>query len=97
MDVKKRLLDIMEYLTRQVEEDDCTPEEMESIFEAIVNNLRMKATVKDIAKFYGQKEANVRNVISRNYIPEKDKPVRRVMYPLGRIMSFIPSSWKHTN
>lgn len=87
----------MEYITYQLENDDCTPEEMESIFEAIVKNLRMKATVKDIAKFYGQNEANVRNVISRNYIPEKDKPVRRVMYPLGRIMSFIPSSWKHTD
>lgn len=95
INAKKRLLDLLEFFSKQVEEDECTIDEMESIFRTVTREINARATVREMSEFFGQPEANVRNLISRKLIPGKDKPVRRVTYPLGRIMNIIPDSWKH--
>lgn len=95
IDVKKRLIDLLEFFAKQVEEDECTIDEMESAFKVLTREINARATVKELSDFYGQPEANVRNVLSRNYVPGKDKPVRRVTYHLGRFISAVPKSWKH--
>lgn len=84
-------------MERQVEDDECTPDEMDSIMRFVVENLQTRGTVKEFAEFYGKEESAVRNVLSRNYIPKKDKPTRRVTYRLGFLMSIMPNSWRREN
>lgn len=95
VDVKKRLLDLLAFFASQVENDECTIDEMESVFKVMTREINARATVKELSGFFGQPEANVRNVISRNYVSGKDKPTRRVSYHLGRFIAAMPASWKH--
>lgn len=95
INAKKRLLDVLEFLARQVEEDECTIDEMESIFKTITKEVNARATVKELSTFFGQSEANVRNVISRNYVSGREKPRRRVTFRLGNFMDAMPRTWTH--
>lgn len=92
--IKRILSDILDYLKYQVDNDKCTPEEMKSIHDAIVNNVNVEATVQDIATHYGQSESNVRNVIARRIT---DRPKRRVHYNLARVIRHIPKSWRRVS
>lgn len=93
MDIKKVILNILDYLRYQVENDKCTSEELKSILEMVSESMEISATIKDMAEFYGQSESNVSNVISRRPIPKSQKPKRRVYYNLAFFSKLIPKSW----
>lgn len=88
--IKSILLNVIAYLYNQVYNDKCTTEEMKSIYNAIVGNIKIDATVSDIANHYGQSESNVRNVIARTYI---GKPKRRVFYDFTQFFKNAPKTW----
>lgn len=91
--MKRFLLDILDYLKYQLEHDKCTSQELKSIYEAIDKNLEIDASISDIAEFYKQSDANVRNVISRNYKDKSAQPKRRVMYNFAWFRKIVPKSW----
>lgn len=87
---KRIILEVLDYLRYQVDNDRCTPEEMRSFANTIEDNLDIECTVQDIAERYKQSPSNVRNVLSRNFMP---KPKRRVHYSFSKFIKFIPKSW----
>lgn len=89
--IKDVVLDILDYLRYQAANGGCTEEEMQSIYESTLKNIQVDATIKDIAKHYGQSESNVRNAVARSYV---GKPKRRVYYNLIEFVKHIPKSWK---
>lgn len=88
---KRVLIEILDYLKYKLVNDDCTPEEMRSILNMTEDNLQIHATTKDIAERYHQSRSNVRNVLSRNFMP-KPKYVR--LYDYMKFLKNIPKRWK---
>lgn len=88
--IKRVLLEILDYMRYQVENDRCTLEEMKSLADTITDNTEIQCTAQDIAERYGQSRSNVRNVLSRNFMP---KPKRRVYYNFAKFIKFIPKRW----
>lgn len=89
--IKRVVLEILDYLKYQVENDKCSMEELQSIESILSDNLEIDCTSEDIAKRYNQSRSNVRNVLSRNFMP---KPKRRVYYNFTKFIKFVPKSWK---
>lgn len=91
--MKQFVLDILDYMRGEVENDKCTPQQLQSVADFAKTELKAQGTIDDIAKFYGQSRNNVSNVISRRPIPKDKKPQRRVLYDIGWIASIVPQSW----
>lgn len=78
---------ILEYKTRH---GSITVDDMRSILSVLEAGGGVKATIRDIAGYYGKKEVDVRNVIHRNLMP---KPIRRLYYDFGRFRKIAPKKW----
>lgn len=87
---KRVILEVLDYLKYKVLNDDCTLEELRSFQDVITDNLDINCTTQDLAERYGQSRSNVRNALSRNFMP---KPKRRVYYNFSKFISFIPKRW----
>ena len=92
MDGKKILSEILSYYKYKVDNDLCTPEEMDSACKVLQENMEMYGTIEDFAKFFGVSESNVRAVISRKVL---DKPKRRVFYRFQSLLKNAPASWRN--
>lgn len=92
--MKKAILEILDFCRYKVVNDKCTPEELKSFYDIATKELDIRGSVSDLAEFYGQSRSNVSNVISRRYIPGKEKPKRQVTYRFGWFASIMPESWK---
>lgn len=68
----------------------CTPAQIKSVYNALVNNLEMDASLDEMAEHFGQSKSNVSNIISRRFI---GKPKRKVLYPLHKIIKIVPRNW----
>lgn len=93
MDAKKILIEILDYYKYKIDNDLCTPEEIESVSKMVQSNLELYGTIEDIAKFYGVPESRIRNTINRKLI---DKPKRRVYYRFLRFMRIAPEKWRNS-
>lgn len=91
---KRVILEVLDYLRFQVLNDRCTAEEIRSFAEAVEHNLDIECTTQDIAERYNQSRSNVRNVLSRNFMP---KPKRRVYYSFSKFIKYIPKRWVRDN
>jgi galactitol-specific phosphotransferase system IIB component len=91
--IKSKILEVLDFLKFQVENDKCTVAELRSINDALIDNMDVDATAKDLADFYHTSEKNVRNIASRTFHTEK--PKRKVFYNLKWFRKIIPNAWKH--
>lgn len=92
---RKLLINVCDYLKSQLEdESECSMEEIESIAKIASRELDARGTISDFAKFYGQSESNVKNVIGRRFIPKDERPKRQVTYRLGWFDRMKPKSWE---
>lgn len=91
--MKELVSNMLGYWKYQVDHDKCTPEELRRYADIGIKELSSLATAEDLAKYYNQSEANVRNVIHRNYAPADKKPKRRTFYDFGWFTSVMPKSW----
>lgn len=94
MPVKRVVLEILDYLKYQVENDRCTPEELKSIKDSLVDNLDIECTSSDIAEIYGQTRSNARVALGRRWIP---KPKTRKLYNFAKFVQYLPRTWKRVN
>lgn len=88
--IKGLVLEILDFYRYKILSDKCTPEDLETIFDALDKNIISEASIKDIAEYYGQSESNVRNIASRKII---DKPKRRVFYNFAKFVQIVPVGW----
>ena len=89
--LKHNLSEIIGYIKYKVDNDLCTPEEIESVSKMAMENLKLYGTIEDLAKFYEVQESKVRNTINRKMI---EKPKRRVYYRFLSFMKIVPNKWK---
>lgn len=92
--IKDVIVNILDHLKYQVVNDKCTPDELKSIQNSLIDNLDIDCTCEDIATMYGQSRSNVRNVLSRNFMP---KPRRKTYYNFAKFITFIPKSWRRSH
>lgn len=88
---KRIIIEVLDYLKYKVLNDDCTLEELRSISDTIGENLDINCTTKDLSEYYGQSQSNIRNVLTRNFMP---KPKRKTYYSFSKFIKFIPKSWR---
>ena len=89
--LKNNLSEIIGYIKYKVDNDLCTPEEIESVSKMAMENLKLFGTIEDLAKFYDVPESKVRNTINRKMI---EKPKRRVYYRFLSFLKIVPEKWK---
>lgn len=92
--IKRELLEILDFEKDKIQKDRCTAEDFKSVHRILSKYLCSEATVADLSEFFGQPEANIRNVISRRYVPPEKKPKRRVYYNFTWFASLVPKSWR---
>lgn len=90
MNVNKFLIETLDYYKQRIENDSCTMEELNSIFNTLMENMEIHGSISDFAKFYGVPENQVRATISRKLIA---KPKRKLLYPFQKFLKIIPESW----
>lgn len=89
--LKHNLSEIIGFIKYKVDNDLCTPEEIEAVSKMAMENLKLYGTIEDLAKFYEVPESKVRNTINRKMI---EKPKRRVYYRFLSFMKIVPNKWK---
>lgn len=88
---KKIVLEFLDFLKYKVENDLLTMEDINSIAEVIKEDLKIVATIEDLAAFYCQPSGNVWTLINRRMI---QKPQRRVYYSFNAFQKIVPEKWK---
>ena len=91
--LKNNLSELIGYIKYKVDNDLCTPEEIESVSKMAMENLELYGTIEDMAKFYGVQESKVRNTINRKMV---EKPKRRVYYRFISFMKIVPDKWRNS-
>lgn len=91
--IKQVIIDILDYLKWEVANDRCTPDQLQSIHDALSGKLSVEATADDLAEYFGKRKENVRNVLSRSPMP---RPKRRVYYSFTSFLKHMPKSWRNT-
>ena len=88
--MREALADMFDILAYKVRNGAMTADDMRAILTALEAGGGIKATISDLAAFYGKKEVDVRNVLHRRYLP---RPSRRTYYDFGVFRDIVPKSW----
>lgn len=88
---KKLVIEFLDFLKYKVENDLLSMDDIDSIARAITQDLKIVATIDDLAAFYCQSNGNVRSLISRRML---QKPQRRVYYSFNAFSKIAPEKWK---
>ena len=88
--MRDALADFLGMLAHKARTGRLTDDDAATLYRAIHDAGGIRATVKDIAGYYGQSENNVRHVINRNLLPA---PERRVYHDFAAFRKKVPSSW----
>ena len=88
--LRDALADFLGVLSHKARTGELTDDDTAVIYRAIRDAGGIRATVRDIAGYYGQSETNVRHVISRNLMPA---PQRRVYYDFAAFRKAAPPRW----
>lgn len=89
---KQILIETLRFYLYKLDNNLCTMEEMESAAKVVQENMDIRGTIKDFARFYNVSEGNVRATINRKLI---DKPSRNVLYPFNRFSEVVPNKWRN--
>ena len=89
--VREALGDFLGLLQYKALHGDLTHDDVRIMFSAIEEAGGVKASVRDLAGYYGQSEDNVRHIINRNRMPA---PERMVRHDFSAFRRFVPKAWK---
>lgn len=89
--MREALSDMFDILAFKVRNGAMTLEEMNTVLSLFSDSVKPKASIRELADFYGQTEDNVRHIIYRNMMP---KPVRKVYYDFESFRRFVPKRWR---
>lgn len=92
--IREALADSLGILSYKARTGQMTDEDVALISRAIREGGGIRATVQDLAGYYGQSENNVRHVINRNLLPA---PERRVYHDFAAFRKKVPAGWTKKN
>ncbi len=87
---KRILSDILGFLKDKVDNDALTLEEQAALLRFFEENIPVRGTIEDLARYYHQSPVNVRSVIHRRLL---SKPLRRFLYSFLDFRKVIPDKW----
>ena len=91
-EVAKRIVsEFLGFLKDKVDNDRVTLSDLDSVAGMIKENMDVRGTAEDFARFYGQSIDNVRHVLHNKVL---DTPVRRVYHSFARFVQAVPASWR---
>lgn len=88
--MRDALADYLGILANKARTGELTDEDVETLAMVIRHAGGIRATIQDLAAYYGKSEDNIRHVIHRNFMP---KPERRVYHDFDAFRKSVPSSW----
>ena len=88
--IREALADMLDILAYKSRNGVMTEDDVRAVLGIIRAGGGIRATVKDLAGFYGQSEDNIRHVAHRNLLPQ---PTRRVYYDFDAFRRVIPPKW----
>ena len=88
--LRDTLADYLGMLAHKARTGQLTDNDATVLYRAIHDAGGIRATVKDMAGYYGQSEDNIRHVIHRNLLPA---PERRVYYDFAAFRKRVPDKW----
>lgn len=88
--MRNALADVFDLLSRKVRNGTMTSADLHSVLSSLEAGGGVKATIRELADYYGKTDTAVRTVIHRYYLP---KPERRVYYDFGTFRRIVPKSW----
>lgn len=92
--VEEMLIDTLLFWIRKIKRGGCTREQQKAVLDAIDMNSDIKATIGELADFYGKSKDAVNSVIKRNYM---GKPKRNVvLYSFSKFRKAAPKGWHPT-
>ena len=92
MDGKQILSEILDFYKYKVDNNLCTPEEIDAASKLLQENMEIYGTLDDFSTFYGKSKDAVSSVIKRRMF---EKPKRNVvLYPFRAFQKIIPNSWR---
>ena len=94
MTPKETLSEIFGFYKYKIDNDLCTPEEIENAAKLVQQEVGIYASIEDLAKFYGKSKDAVSGVIKRRMF---EKPRRNiVLYSFRAFQKYVPDSWRRT-
>ena len=89
--VRESLADVLSFLGYKVRKGSINFSDVESLKGFVTRGCGVKATVKELAEYYGQSEDNIRHVIHRNLM---SPPQRKVYYDFAEFSKVVPKKWQ---
>lgn len=88
--MRDALADMFDLLSQKVRNGTLTSADTRAILSTLEAGGGVKATVRELADYYGKTDTAVRTILHRYYIP---KPERRVYYDFKTFRRVAPKSW----
>ena len=88
--IRETPADMFDILSYKIRNGALSMEDAKDVLSIIESGGGIRATVKDLAGFYGQSEDNVRHIIHRHFMPA---PERKVYYDFGAFRDAVPEKW----
>lgn len=78
------------FIGRKIKDGTVTASDVRTMFDTLSSTCGVDASIREIARHFGQSEVNVRSLIKRRIL---GKPRRRVYYDFNEVCRKVPSSW----
>lgn len=86
------IIEVLDLFKSKIKRGDCTKEQTDAVYRAIIENMDISATAEEIAEHYGKSRDAVHSVIKNKMF---SKPRRNVtLYNFKEFCRKIPSSWR---
>lgn len=86
------IIEVLDLFKSKIKRKECTIEQTDAVYRAIIENMDISATAEEIAAHYGKSRDAVHSVIKNKMF---SKPKRNVtLYNFKEFCRKIPSSWR---
>lgn len=86
------IIEVLDLFKSKIKRKECTIEQTDAVYRAIIENMDISATAEEIATHYGKSRDAVHSVIKNKMF---SKPKRNVtLYNFKEFCRKIPSSWR---
>ncbi len=91
--IKNFILDIIDNMRERLENDECTEDELNSMYNVAKQHLVSYTTINDAAKRFNKNNRLIHDAIGRNRYGNKLRPIRKVYYNFIELLDAIPRTW----